>query len=292
MLANFFTGLFDGLNRQVYNTPIDLFIEDKLYAQYPELQPYQFLSLFALTQEGIQAVTDKKVVALSPQWVLSKSKIFNIVNTLHFKTIFGIDLTKELDPTRIEQETAVSLYEEFKEYRNDKEPGEEYDLVIHWAEDLKLDKYFNLVDEKSYRTSKTPEQILESIEKDPLDQLSTDPSRKEDMDAFMRSHSNKDLNMAVAMFMVDALQYFNNLEQAQIKEIAFEIATIGTQGIRPDSKNHSVPSIKGKTFSGYHLLAYYYVSWALAIPEMLDQLQLPFNKEYEVAQQFKSQADE
>ena len=42
----------------------------------------------------------------------------------------------------------------------------------------------------------------------------------------------------------------------------------------------------GKTFSGYHLLAYYYVSWKLAIPEMLAQLQLPYDAEYEVALKF------
>jgi hypothetical protein len=36
-------------------------------------------------------------------------------------------------------------------------------------------------------------------------------------------------------------------------------------------------------FSDYDLLAYYYVSWAKAIPEMLSMLQMPFDKEYELA---------
>jgi hypothetical protein len=36
-----------------------------------------------------------------------------------------------------------------------------------------------------------------------------------------------------------------------------------------------------KTFSGYHILAYFYVSWAIAMPEVLHELQLPFDKEYE-----------
>jgi hypothetical protein len=41
--------------------------------------------------------------------------------------------------------------------------------------------------------------------------------------------------------------------------------------------------IPNKKFSGYNLLAYYYVSWAIAVPELLNELQMPFEKEYELA---------
>jgi hypothetical protein len=44
-----------------------------------------------------------------------------------------------------------------------------------------------------------------------------------------------------------------------------------------------ISSFKNKTFSGYQILAYYYVSWAMAIPEMLAQLQLPYDDEYKLA---------
>ena len=88
------------------------------------------------------------------------------------------------------------------------------------------------------------------------------------------------------MFMGDALKYFKAIPIVETKKIAFEIATIGTQGIDPNQKNYSIPSIKNSSFSGYKTLAYYYVSWALAIPEMLKQLQLPFDKEYELATKF------
>jgi hypothetical protein len=95
--------------------------------------------------------------------------------------------------------------------------------------------------------------------------------------------------MAVVMFMVDALQYFQNMPADAIKKIAFEIAMQGTQGFDPNQKNYIIGSIANKRFSGYHILAYYYVSWMLAIPEMVSQLQLPFEEEYKVAlTQFKS----
>jgi hypothetical protein len=41
--------------------------------------------------------------------------------------------------------------------------------------------------------------------------------------------------------------------------------------------------IKMKGLNGYHIVAYYYISWALAMPEMLSQLQLPFDEEYKLA---------
>jgi hypothetical protein len=62
---------------------------------------------------------------------------------------------------------------------------------------------------------------------------------------------------------------------------------LGTQGFFPDKQGYVVASIPDKSFSGYHILAYYYVSWAMAIPEMLKELQLPFDKEYEMAKMMK-----
>jgi hypothetical protein len=87
--------------------------------------------------------------------------------------------------------------------------------------------------------------------------------------------------------MVDALQFFENKQIVEIKKIAIEIATQGTQGFRPDKDNYRISAINNKVFSevfsGYHILAYYYVSWSLAIPEMLNQLQLPYEEEYKLA---------
>ncbi|ANE53703.1 hypothetical protein SY85_24340 [Flavisolibacter tropicus] len=75
------------------------------------------------------------------------------------------------------------------------------------------------------------------------------------------------------------------MSKDKIKQLAFEIAMIGTGGINPAPGNtYHVRSIPGKEFSGYHLLAYYYVSWKLAVPEMLADLRLPFDEEYKLAE--------
>ncbi len=283
-MASYCSSLFDGINRQIFNTPIDLFIENFLFNEYAELRPYQFLSLYALNQEGLQAVTEKKIVDLSPKDILSKSKIFNLVNAIQFKDLFGIDFIKDFQASPTELKHAKDFYEEYLQYRDDKEPAEEYEMVLHWADDLKLDKNFELVNEVEYRTKRTDiDNLLTSIEKDPYDLDSKDPYKQREMDKFQKSQQNIGTNMAVVTFMVDALQFFEGKSNEEIKKIALEIAMQGTQGYRPDKDDYRISSISGKTFSGYHILSYYYVSWVLAIPEMLSQLQLPYDEEYKLA---------
>ncbi len=58
---------------------------------------------------------------------------------------------------------------------------------------------------------------------------------------------------------------------------------------RPDKMDYRISSISGKVFSGYHILAYYYVSWMLSNPEMVPQLQLPYEEEYNLAMKMVKQ---
>ncbi|MBN2775833.1 MAG: hypothetical protein JXR31_16375, partial [Prolixibacteraceae bacterium] len=228
----------------------------------------------------------KKIVTLSPPDILSRSKILNLVNALQFRDLFGIDLIGSFKATQQEMNHAEQFYNEFKEYKDDREPGEEYELVQHWAEDLKLDKYFELQEETKYRKNKNTDSIVESLEEDPLGVNERDPEKERQMKKFQESQKELGTNMAVMWFMVDALEFFEGMPKEEIKQIAFDIALQGTQGYSPDKKDYTLNSIPGKTFSGYHILAYYYVSWALAIPEMLSQLQLPYNEEYKQAKAF------
>lgn len=283
-IADYCSNLFEGMNRQIFNTPIDLFIEQYLFTEFHDLRAYQFVSLYTMLQEGLKAVIDKKIVELSPKDIISKSKVYNLVNAIQFKELFGLDFIKDFNATPSESKLAEDFYEEYLQYRDDKEPAEEYELVLHWAEDLKLDKNFELVNEKEFRNKRTNiDELLSSIEKDPYDLESKDPYKEREMEKFQKSQQSIGTNMAVVMFMVDALQFFDGMPKEEIKKIAFEIAMQGTQGYRPDKDDYRISSIKGKTFSGYHILAYYYVSWALAIPEMLSQLQLPYDDEYKLA---------
>ncbi len=72
----------------------------------------------------------------------------------------------------------------------------------------------------------------------------------------------------------------------QVKAVASEIAVVGTRGISTakDAVSPLTP-IPGEEFSGYRLLANYYVSWARAFPEHLAKIGLPFDDAYALAMQ-------
>jgi len=294
-IARYTSDLFDGLNRQVFNAPVDLFIEWDMYQDEQDMRPFQFLSLAALVEEGLQATTDKRIVELSPADVLSKSKVYNLTLAMLYKELYGVDRVGEFKAIPGELKQAQAFYDEFKEYRQDRQPAEEYEVIRHWAADLKLTPYFALVKEDEHRAVKAGAATsladqLGRIEDDPLDQHTNDPERDREMNTFQQGQAAVGTNMAVVMFMVDALTHFKGQPLSAIKEAATEIALLGTQGIHPDKQGYKLHKVPGKTFSGYHLLAYYYVSWKLAMPEMLEQLQLPYDKEYELAVNFKSLA--
>ena len=70
--------------------------------------------------------------------------------------------------------------------------------------------------------------------------------KKFQINKFQKSQEQVGTNMAVAMFMVDALQFFEGKPKEEIKKIAFEIAMQGTQGYRPDKDDYRINSIKDK----------------------------------------------
>jgi len=282
-INEYLDSLFDGINRQIFNAPIDLFIEDKLFQEFKEIRPYQLLSLYSIISDGIKATTDKNIVSLSPIAILRASKILNLIGAYQYRDLYGIDLTANFKATALEEKTAKDMYAEFYEYRDDRESGEEYELIENWAKDLKLEKYFELVDEEIFGKEKSLDDIIDEIEKDPFDLESRDPRKEKEMEDFQKSQKEMGTNMAVVMFMVEALEFFQKMPKQKIKEIAYEIALQGTQGYRPENKNYIIGLIPDKKFSGYHILAYYYVSWSLVMPEMLPQLQLPYDNEYKLA---------
>lgn len=90
--------------------------------------------------------------------------------------------------------------------------------------------------------------------------------------------------MMMSMYMLGAMDKLSKLTLEAVKVIAMEIAMRGVQGISPSKESgYSIPSLPGKDFSGYQFLAYYYVSWAIAFPEKVGILGLPFKDAYETA---------
>ncbi len=277
---------FVGLNSRVFNAPIDLFIEQRLFDRFPDLRPYQFISFFGLVQEGKKAVTDQNVIGMTPKSILSFSKIYNIVTAIQFRDMYGIDTLSEFKASKSEMKQAEAFYTEYLDYKDDRQAGEEYELIENWAKDLGIEKNFELINESKLQTKDnySKDDILKAIEQDPFGLENTDAKREKESKEFLESEKKGGANMAVVMHMVGALEFFKDMDAEKIKTIAFEIAMQGTQGYNTQNK-YRLNSIPGKVFTGYQILAYYYVSWALSSPDLVPSLALPFDAEYEMAKQ-------
>lgn len=281
------SGLADGLGLQLMNCPLDLFVEHSIYTDYKIVRPIQMLSLFHIEQDNINSVKQAASNGFFPKEIVYANKVMNIVTSMHFKDMYGINLIGQYRPTKQEFDHAKDLYDEFKAYLNTYKAGDEYEMLEYFVQSFKMDELVEVVNENQVTASMKANLSMKSDLKD----LAEDALSEEDADVanaqFALNHqdgADPTETMMMSMYMLGAMEYFDTLDTSDVHRIALEIAMVGVKGISPKGK-YSIKSIPNKDFGGYEFLAYYYVSWARAIPEKLNHLGLPFSKAYDSALQ-------
>jgi len=279
--------LADGLGLQLMNCPLDLFVEHNIYKGYPIARPIQMLSLFHMEQDNINAVKQTATNGFFPMEIVYANKVMNIVTSMHFKDMYGINLIGQYHPTKKELEHAKDLYDEFKAYLDTYKNGDEYEMLEYFVQSFNMEDLIEIIDESQVTSGMKADLSMKGDMKD----LAEGALPKEDVDdanaKFVKNHqdgADPTETMMMSMYMLDAMDYFDTLAIQDVYRIAIEIAMVGVSGIDP-KKKYSIKSIPDKEFVGYQFLAYYYVSWAKAIPEKLEHLGLPFSKAYESAMQ-------
>lgn len=286
--------LYDGLILQVTSCPLDLFVEDMIYNNHPNMRPAQLLSLMIAEKEFIAQANNKAITSAVPLKIAQINKVLNIVSSMHFRQMFGFDFIKEYHPSKFELTQASDLYEEYKAYIDTYKPGDEFELLDYFADSLGVADFFSIddepqEDERLKPSVATDDETRERITDEIYERGTKPHMSSEDVDAenaaFALNHqdgADYKQTMMMAMYMLGAMQYFKKLSVAKVSNIALEIAKLGIDGIDPEKK-YTLTTIPGKEFGGWELLAYYYVSWAWTHPEFLEKLQLPFDKAYEMA---------
>lgn len=280
-------GLADGLGLQLMNCPLDLFVEHMIYTDYQIARPIQMLSLFHMEQDNINAVKQAAQNGFFPKEIVYANKVMNIVTSMHFKDMYGINLIGQYHPTKQELMHANDLYDEFKAYLDTYKAGDEYEMVEYFVQSFNMEELIEIIDESQVTDGMKADLSMKNDLKD----LAKDALSEEDADAanaqFALNHqdgADPTETMMMSMYMLGAMEYFDTLNPHDVHRIALEIAMVGVTGIDP-KKKYSIKSIPDKEFGGYQLLAYYYVSWARAIPDKLAHLGLPFSKAYDSALQ-------
>lgn len=287
-IADYINSLFSGMNNQIYNTPVDLFIEDFLYKTYPELRPFQFTSLYALLQDYIKSATGRNIIEYTPANIRNANIVLSLTHSFQYKDLYGCETANLFKATAQQMKIAKGFYDEYQKYQKNDMALEAYKLILKWAKELRVENYFTLVDENEFRRNKLDacsfaEEYhsipnLEKRGKGDFEQFQSSPPAGEG-----KGKGDPAGQMAVTMYCLSALKYFQDKDLEEIKKVGFEIGMLGRQGIDPakTEKKYHLISIPGKEFTGLQLLAYMYSAFQVIDP-FLDT-GLEFKKEYEAA---------
>lgn len=278
-ISNLTDSLFSGMNNQMYNAPIDLFIENYLYNKFEDFRPLQYSSMKHLVEIAIKASTQKEN-KLFPLKIVDASTILNLLHSFLFKDLFGLNLVPLFNASKPLIKKAEKLFSQFNDRKEKPYPGDEYIFINKWAEELGISQYFDLVDENKYRSDNYLSDKLKEIEEDPFSQKNYPPADAHKGPVDFSDPAGK---MAVTMYCVDAMRYFKNKTKEEIKAVGFEIAMLGATGIDPNNseKKLHLASIPNKEFSGLQLLAFMFVAWKEI--DASKDLGLNFESEYQTA---------
>ena len=107
--------LFQGLSLLVMNAPLDLFVEQKIYAK-AEFRPLQLISLFTMESSNIDAVRQTANVSEFPQIIKDTNKLLNMLQSLLLRKLYGLDfviprLSRVYGPTMLQSDSkAISQF--------------------------------------------------------------------------------------------------------------------------------------------------------------------------------------
>lgn len=283
-ISGFINSLFNGMNSQIYNNPVDLFIEEFLYKTYPNLRPFQFNSLYSLLQDYVKSATGKKIIEYAPAIVRNANVILSLVHSFQFRDLYGYETSNLFNASQQQMKIAKGFYDEYRKYQKNDMALEAHQLIQRWAKELKIGNYFSLIDENEYRRSKPDTySFIEEFYNIPTLEKANSRCLEQGQGGYSDFKGEPAGQMAVTMYCLSALQYFQDKDLEEIKKIGFEIAMLGRQGIDPakTEKKYHLDSISGKEFTGLQLLAYMYSAFQVIDP-FLD-MGMNYKKEYEAA---------
>ena len=264
-VAGLINELITGVNLFLFNCPIDMVIERRIWKDYPELRESQFCGLASIAHHSRKVTMDPKIRDFVPPTLLRINDVLNGVFALFVDELFEgatayADAYRKF-PTFKDSEKLFVLW---KEKSSDLTPGSEYDLVDAFGEFLGIRDWYTW---KSDRGFIPPEGILDDVDKE--------------------GATNPELLKAKApasvMYLLDALERFSSLEPDEVKRIAFEIAVMGQEGIdysSPENRYH-LKSLPGQAMSGLQLMCLMYAGFKQVAPDMDSGMDL--EKEYQQA---------
>ena len=253
-IAEYIRFVVNGLALQLYNMPLDMTVEQRLFDHHKPLHSSQFVYLHAMLQENLRALEDTRIRTTSPREIWRANVTLNCAMALFVDHLYA-GRTAYAEPYRQHTifDTGQRLFRLWQDATRDFHPGDEYDLVDEYAQVLRLQRWYEWTTEMAAWT-----ELQQDDEPEPAREGTTNPQLL------------KQLEPAAIMHCLGALQRFDAMPDDQVRSIAFEIAVLGRAGLDyadPDPK-YTLNSIPGERFSGLQLMCLMHVGFKRIDPTL------------------------
>ena len=250
---------------RVFNVPLDMVIEHRLYDRYEALRASQLVSLYAMYSEALPTLREKRLREMTPAKAFRPLLSLDRAFALFLDSLYGarVNFAHEYrnDSAGFGGPRVFNLWQ--RAMRNFG-PGDEYRLVDDVAEYLGITGWFTWQDDET-----SAMQHVGDLEA----QTPSGPTNVELL---------KQKEPAVMMYCLDGLQKFADLTNDEVFRIAGELSLMGQSGLdyASSDQKYTLDSLPGN-FSGLHLLSLMYVAFQ-RVDASLD-LDLPFEEPYQAA---------
>lgn len=237
-----------GLMNFLYNCPLDMLIETQLRERLPILHAAQFESLMLMATEAWQASTNPEIAQVTPPLIMRAGMALNGAFALFLDHLFR-GATDVASRYKKSESFGLSqrLFQHWQARLPQLGPGDEYALVDEFGEMLGLRGWFGW-------------------QNDPGAHMATAPAPKE-------GTNNPELLRqklpAAVWHLLDALQRFDRLTPEQVQQIAFEIGTVGRNGLdyaSPEPK-YRLQNLPGESFTGLQLMCLMFAGFKQIAPD-------------------------
>jgi hypothetical protein len=246
-----------GLANQLFNAPLDMIIEKQIYSQYDIIRSSQFVSLSNIAKESLSAYTSREIKKLTPDFIYKANISMNVAFALCIDSFYK-GSTDYAMPYKNSNyfEIGSKLFQAWQNAEKNFKAGDEYLLVDEFARILKLQNWYKWLPDESAdieREGTTNPELLK--QKEP----------------------------ATVMYLLAALQRYENMNLEEIQKIAFEIGLLGQTGLdyTKSDRRYSLQSIPQEQFTGLQLLALMYVGFQKIDPSV--DLKIDFKDAYQAA---------
>lgn len=213
--------LFQGISLQLMNCPLDLFVETKIFEEYPQFHAIQLVSLLEIEKMNLKSIIDSKNVPYIPEEIKLASKTLNMVSSLWVKEHFFFSVFEGYAPTKAQREIACGQYDQFRLALKSFKPGDEYDLFKDFTEECLMENLFtnSMMDGK------------------PIAKETVKTNAEKAQERFNETHNPENMDpMITAMmseYMLAAMQAFAQMDKYDIQGVARECAMNAVNGNFP-----------------------------------------------------------